>query len=404
MKRRCMFLLIFVIFLFGFSKPLPSLNVRIEFENDKIAIISNSLASLTNKLLPIDEENAIFSPLSLYFCLSLMAETLDEATVLELLDFLEVGSILDMRNINSAIMDAYIDNSLAKEFKFKNFLFRDRQIQQQNLYNEELIGELKTIYKISDHVIDLQKDGLNEIIKAVNEATNNFLKITNDGNSKYYHSESANVLLNVLYFYDHWNEKFKRSEVGEMNFINSQNELVKTNALLGKREGLYYIDDDLGFAVGTLAFNKGAKMYFILPHEQKSLEEIIASDIITDLVMGNLELVDAQINYRIPKFDINYKFEITNALKNLGLTSIFSEQKSSPFYYGSNYFYDEIYQQSRVLLDEDGVKAAAATMSVGCAAKAPISLEVSLFLERPFLYLIMAPQKIILFSGIVNQF
>ena len=396
-----MVLLLFVLFLFGFAEPKVTLLNNITIDDDGLQSLRETLVSFTTDLLPTDDRNPIFSPLSLYLNLSMLAETVNDAVKTDLFNFISINSIENLRDVNRAIVTAYTDNSLAKEFKLRNFMFRDRTVHQEKLYNEDLVDQMKYYYSMYDEIINLREEGPGKISQTIKDATNNFLNVPKDTINRYLHDYSVNVLMNVIYFNDEWQEKFKKSEVGDIQFFTNPQESKTVKGLIGKREGLYYEDDDC--IMGSLAFNRGCQMYFILPHTDKTIADILKGNVINGLFSQNIQLNNAMIDYRIPKFDINYHYEMTGVLKVHGLDTLFSLHDDSPFYYGNNYRYESLIQSSRILLDEEGVKAAAVTISIGCAAKAPPSINATIYLERPFIYFIVAPQNIILFSGIINQ-
>ncbi|MCK9536335.1 MAG: hypothetical protein M0R05_01900 [Bacilli bacterium] len=400
MKRRFMFLLVFVLFLFGFAEPKVTLLNNIAIDDNGLQSLKGTLASLTTDLLPIDECNPIFSPLSLYLNLSMLAETVDDEVKTALFDFISINSIDELRDINRAIVTSYTDKSLGKEFRLRNFLFRDRAIYQEDLYNEDLITQMKYYYSVYDEIINLWEEGPTKISQTIKEATNNFLNVSKDTINQYLHKYSVNVFMNVIYFDDEWQEKFKKSEVGDMQFFNPSEEGKTVKGLIGEREGMFHEDDD--YILGSLDFNQGCRMYFILPHKDKTIEDVFRGNVINDLISKKIQPKEATIDYKIPKFDINYQYVMTEILKTHGLDALFGLQEDSPFYYGDIYRYESLLQSSRIMLDEAGVKAATATLSFGCGAKAAPPFNATIHLERPFIYLIVTPQDIILFSGIVN--
>lgn len=402
MKRRFIFLLLLALFLFGFSHPRPTTLNNVVAGEDDLQSLRTSLALFSEELLPYDDANPIISPLGLYINLSMMAETVSDDIKQDIFAFLGLESINDLRELNRVVITAYTDNSLAKEFKLKNFLFRDTGVKNDNLYNEELIGEMKSNYSLEDVIINLLQEGPAKISKTIKDATNDFLIVPEEEIANFLHQYSVNVLMNIIYFNDEWSDKFTKSEVKDIDFAGQSGQNKKVKGLAGQRVGLYYKDENC--VIGTLSFNKGCKIYFILPDEDKTVGDVIASGVIKDIAEYKLEFQTGDIDYKIPKFDITYQYDMTDILKEKGLEPVFSPQLDSPFYLGEIFQYEALYQSSRIVLDEAGVKAATATMSFGCGAKsAPPRIPVTVHLERPFIYLIATPQNIILFSGIINN-
>lgn len=174
MKRRFIFLLLLALFLFGFSYPRPTTLNNVVADEDDLQSLRTSLALFSEELLPYDDANPTISPLGLYINLSMMAETVSDDIKQDIFAFLGLESINDLREFNRAVITAYTDNSLAKEFKLKNFLFRDTGVKNDNLYNEELIGEMKSNYSLEDVIINLLQEGPAKISKTIKDTTNDF--------------------------------------------------------------------------------------------------------------------------------------------------------------------------------------------------------------------------------------
>lgn len=404
MKRQFVILLTFVLFLFGFSRPQATELNDIVADNDDLSSFCSVLATFSTDLIPADADNPIISPLGLYINLSMMAETVGPAVKNEILTMLGFESIADVRDLNKAVMTAFTDDSLAKEFRLKNFLFRDQNKKNNGYYNEELISEMIPHYSLEDVILDLYNEGPRRISQTIKDATNDFLEVPESEIAENLDETfSVNVLLNVIYFNDEWSQKFKRSEIKDIEFVGKSGESKTIKGLIGERVGMYFENEYC--ALGTLEFNKGCQIYFILPHADKTISEVLASGIIDDIVNFRLDYDSAEIDYRIPKFDIKYNYDMTEALVAKGLGSVFTKHSDSPFYPDRNFYYYKLKQNSRIVLDEEGVKAATATLAFGCGAKMdPPRIKAFLHLERPFIYLIATPQNIILFAGVINKF
>jgi len=388
-------------FLFGFAGPkaMPMNNIVIDDED--LLSVQKVLALYSEQLIPEDDVNPIISPLSLYLNLSMVAETVNNEVKADILEFLSVDSLDNLRYINQSIVNAYVDDSIAKHFKLRNLLHRDLSIYQDELYNEEVVDVLEQNYNVIDAIINLKQEGADKISESIRETTDGFLNVPKEDIDKSIQDYTANILTNILYFDDQWQEKFKKSEIGKMDFFSDSENSKAVNALLGEKEGLYFKDDNC--AIGSLDFNGGCKMFFILPDSDKTISDVLSSQVISDIISGDILFYDASINYKIPKYDISYYHEMTDILKTNGLESLFTEQLDSPFYLGNSYLYNDIIQCSRIVLAEDGVKAASATLTFGGCAAPSSPMNVTIHLNRPFIYLIVTSQNIILFSGIINN-
>ena len=150
-------------------------------------------------------------------------------------------------------------------------------------------------------------------------------------------------------------------------------------------------------------------MYFVLPDEnitpeellqQKSISEFYSWDILDDNVKR------AIVNLSVPKFDVNSKIDLSDSLKKLGVTDVFSPKSAdfSPLAQNSKGIaITQATHGSRVRIDEEGCEAVAYTVMLGAGSAPPPPEIIDFKLDRPFIFVITSEQGLPLFVGIVNQ-
>ena len=112
------------------------------------------------------------------------------------------------------------------------------------------------------------------------------------------------------------------------------------------------------------------------------------------------------VHLSVPKFDISSDMELTQQLKNLGITDIFLPGTAdfSPIIpENDGGCVDQVKHAARVAIDEEGVTAAAFTVILRDGAGMPPSDEMDFVLDRPFLFVIESQDGLPLFAGVVNQ-
>ena len=120
---------------------------------------------------------------------------------------------------------------------------------------------------------------------------------------------------------------------------------------------------------------------------------------------------DAKVNVRLPKFDIENKFNLIEPLKELGIKRAFNRDAAElgcmfePKEEAYQYWIGQVIQKARVTVAEWGVKAAAVTVVgvVGATAPEPepIIKEVNFYADHPFAYFIAeSTSNTILFEGV----
>ena len=111
-----------------------------------------------------------------------------------------------------------------------------------------------------------------------------------------------------------------------------------------------------------------------------------------------------KVNLSIPKFDVFSTMELSEGLKNMGVTKVFNENAADftkltgdfPVYLtGAN-------QSVRMQIDEEGVKAATYIEIPGAGSAAPPEETIDFILDRSFLFVI-TNDNIPLFAGCVND-
>ena len=111
------------------------------------------------------------------------------------------------------------------------------------------------------------------------------------------------------------------------------------------------------------------------------------------------------INFSVPKFDVESDIDLCGGLEKLGVTDVFNSEKSdfSSMLKTSGAYIDKIDHAARVMIDEDGCKAAAFTVLSTCGAMMPPDEEVDFVLDRPFIFVINGTNNLPLFIGVVNN-
>ena len=179
------------------------------------------------------------------------------------------------------------------------------------------------------------------------------------------------------------------------------------------------------FAAARLNFQEGGSMWFILPDDGYSVDELLESGEAMDFLLRaprrgytdkkTGEYVDLwpdskylHINLSMPKFDVSSDLDLIEGLQKLGVTDVFHWAVSNfdPLDASTDepLYVDKAQHAARVKVDEDGCEAAAYTvMILLCGAAAPQNDEVDFVLDRPFLFAVTGDSNLPLFTGVVNQ-
>ena len=150
-------------------------------------------------------------------------------------------------------------------------------------------------------------------------------------------------------------------------------------------------------------------MWFLLPDEGVSLQELLQDEQTMDFVLSGGTWENSKyltIHLALPKFDISSQIELSEGLQALGVTDVFDPSQSdfSPMTRDlTDIFVSKAEHGVRVAVDEEGVTAAAYTVMAMNGSGAPPDDEISFTLDRPFLFVITSDDGLPLFVGSVYQ-
>ncbi|WP_294754906.1 serpin family protein [uncultured Ruminococcus sp.] len=353
-------------------------------------------------------KNLLISPLSVSAALSMTANGADGETLGEMEKVLGNGLSLDEMNEYMA----YYISQLPDEEKEKIYLadsiwFKDDPTLK--VYDEFLETNKKyynaEIYKSAFEPDTIVKD----VNSWVNRNTQGMIPtlITKE-NIK---SNTMMMLINTLYFEAEWWSPYLSTTDGTFTDLDGNKLPIKK---MDSMERQYF---DLGNADAFKKPYKNGDYSFvgILPHEDVDFNEYISNLDGAALAEGLKECEDpdtVDLYVMIPKFKYNYSESLKDILSDLGMKTAFDENKADfskindlsvedalPLYI------DDVLHKTKIEVTEKGTKAAAATAVVmGAGAAAPIEKKkVYIYLDRPFVYMIVDKNNVPLFIGAATQ-
>ena len=356
-----------------------------------------------------DGENLIYSPLSLQYAMSMVANGAKGETLDEIVDFLGYGKDgLDALNEYSRILLEQLPAvDLDVTLKVTNaLLVNDRH-------------PLLPAYKnsVEDHfyaaVDNMDFSDPNQIAARINEwsrtNTNGFIdKVLEPSEIS---KESLVYLMNALYFKAEWSsmDMFKEENTKSESFKRHNGRTTKVEMMNNSGSHRYAIMD--GYKVLALPYSNGKfNMYVLLPDENdiEGMIETLQNTAWSD-ILGNLKS-DAKVHVKLPKFEIENKFDLKNCLINLGIEKAFSSRSAdfSGMFKADNLHAEinKVIQKSRISVTEWGTEAGAVTeveMLCGSADSGPKN-EVYFHADHPFIFVIGEQNtKTILFTGVVMK-
>ena len=116
------------------------------------------------------------------------------------------------------------------------------------------------------------------------------------------------------------------------------------------------------------------------------------------------------VNLKLPKFEVTFDKKLNESLMNIGLVECFDEEKANFDQLGRTIYGDTLYinlvrQKAKIIVDEEGTEAAAATEVLMKERSAMIMTDPKeLYFNEPFIYIIMDMEtEVPLFIGILDN-
>lgn len=346
-----------------------------------------------------DKENAMFSPLSLNMALGLIEAGANGETKAALDSYLQTENFTDFaEKYMKLARERYSSESQYGDWKnvleIANSIWADERIPLKDGYKkamtERLDAEVQNV-----RFADLEKT-LDKINGWVNEKTHEMIpKILSKDNCS---EDTAAVLVNTVYFESAWKNKWWINEDKPEPFTLPDGTTKELSLM--NNGGDSYFENDKATAFGCSYMN-GLEFIGILPKNEG------------EFTLEGLDipaLIESRsYNYDVlaymPKLDFDTDLDLTEPLKAAGLENIFSDAADFSGMSDVALCVSFVLQNTKLELDENGTKAAAATAigMVECAAPEPKENK-TVRLDRPFAFMIYdSAEDQILFLGKVTN-
>lgn len=343
-------------------------------------------------------ENRIWSPVNAYIGLAMMTEITGQETQQQVLDVLGVKDTDELRKKVSAVWESvYHDNS--KEISvLSNSLWLEKGVR----YNQEAMDALAYHYYASVYQTDLGSNQANRDISAwINNNTGKFLE--DSAKNITLEPDTILALYSTLYFQSKWVDEFN-NYTSEHTFYMPEGETqaVYMSEELGHMD--YYWGDN--FSAVNKSLKNGSRMWFILPDEGMTIDDVLNNGTYMEMLLSNewQDYKRMKVNLMVPMFDISSTMDLSDGLKNMGMTDVFNQELGvyTKLTSDTPIWFTGVNQSVRVEIDTEGVKAASYIEIAGAGSAALPDEIIDFVLNRPFIFVI-TKDNVPLFAGCVND-
>ena len=346
------------------------------------------------------EENAIFSPLNIYLALGMLAEIEQGQARQELLTLLGAKDLAELRSICEDLWNAhYFEEESATGLLASSVWLNDKVD-----YREEPLKILADRYYASSFQGKMGESSYQKALQEwLNAQTGGLLKDQTENVTM--DPRTVILLATTIYFNAQWSDDFNENNTTVQPFYGTKGE--QQASFMKKNETNTYFEGE-HFGAVTQWLRGGNAMYFILPDEDSSVEQVLQSEDFNLLMQKghNYEQVrSAQIRFAVPKFDIDANLDLKQGIAAMGAPSAL-DPKVADFTPLTDEEIKSINAShaARMLIDEKGCLAAAYTVIEACGSAMPPEEVIEFTLDRPFIVLLMRENGVPMFAGVVNHF
>lgn len=334
----------------------------------------NRLGFEVLKALGDGTENQVISPVSLAYALAMAAQGAGSETEKALLEALEVDSAAEAAELTDALQEAGL--------KLANAAFSASDLEPDEAYVQALQEQFGAEWFA-------QGEDLEERINAwVAEKTDGLIEKLYDGPID---PETALILLNAIAMDADWASPFRKSDTEDGVFHAPDGEVTVPFmnqtiwARYGERDGVQLLR--LEYADSNLV------LLLALP-EEGGVPQVLDGLAQEGLAYFQLSDETIDVDLSMPKLDISVGESLAQPLQELGLACAFDERADfSGISKDVELCIGDVLQKARLVFDEEGTRAAAATSVEITPMMAPIDhATVRMTLDRPFVAVIADEQ------------
>lgn len=326
-------------------------------------------------LLEARKKNLVYSPMSLYYALSLAASGTGGDTAAELYDYLgapdgglpeDAARLYRLLNKENSVSRLQIATSLwvQPELELKQpFLDTAAKQYYASVYQMDFASKQAGI-RMGQWVKEHTKGTISPDIKT--------------------NADQVMSILNTVYFYDEWLDAFPEKDTQEDTFYLKGGVQVRVPFM--KREfgsHGYRIGD--GFTASSLPLKENGAMVFVLPDEDHTVDDFLASPEKLKEALEGGESHMGEVKFQVPKFQTDSQCDIKEMMQAQGITKLFEDGDFSKMTEADGIFVSAISQDTHIAINEKGVEASAFTQIDYTGAAMPDG-RAELILNRPFLY------------------
>lgn len=364
-----------------------------------------ALTAFAAKSLPLavaghEGENAVYSPLSLWSALAMLAQCAEGESRRQVLDALGADSVEQLQEQVSHIWQTlYTDDGLSALI-LANSVWLSSDLEGN--YVQETLDTLAEKFYAGAYAVPMGEPEADQAVTDwVKKQTNGL--IGGDQPVVRTNVDTLALLVSSLYYKAAWVSEFLPDQTEEDTFTDAAGNESRVDFMHKTKDDDFIRRD--GYQAARLQTRLG-EMVFVLPDEGVTPESLLRDpDFLSRLEFYGDAAMYGEVQWSVPKFDVSSDLDLMDALKTMGITDLPDPDRADlSALTDLPAFLSDAKQLARVKVDEEGVEAAAVTILEmnTCALPLPPEEVCVMDLDRPFLFVIRT-QDVPLFVGVVDQ-
>lgn len=345
-----------------------------------------------------DGESFVISPASAKFAMNMAALGAGEgsSTEKELLGLFGYGSKAEMSEVSKKLIEELNreDGSLSA----KNSVWISDMAGE---LNPDFKSGLTDIFSAESFSCDLTSQAFVDVLNGwVEKNTNGLIQ---QMLSEPLPEDARLALVNTLYFKNKWEKPFGDRYPRGFYGADGYN---KNAPAMSVTEDMYYSADDT-FKSVRLMYTDGSSMKIFLPTDENKLVTDIIAEMSEEELSAALKpnYIYENVALTMPPFECEFKASIADMFKSLGVKDCFDRDLAdlSGITSEEKLFISDVIQSAKIICDEEGTEAAAATMGIALLSDSVEPDPIVLTVDRPFLYTVESPSGETLFMGVITD-
>lgn len=271
----------------------------------------------------------------------------------------------------------------------KDYTFQTDFIETNKRYFDAVVNPMNfsdpaTVTVINNWVKSATNEKINKIVEQIS-------------------AETIMYLINAVYFKGTWKYQFEQNKTKDDIFTTQTGNRV-TVKMMEQEVDLSTFSNEIFMAVDLPYGSSAYSMTLFLPNYGKNLTDVVSwlTRQTFDSVISQLSI--SKKNLFLPRFKMEYKINLNNVLKELGMEIAFDPGRANfkKLYVGmGNAYISDVDHKTYVDVNEEGTEAAAVTsVTIGVTSIGNNSIR----FDHPFLFLIREKNSgAIIFIGSLND-